>query len=563
MKAHHSRRGWTAALLVGGMGVAAWASDPPRPGWQREAVDLRVTGGGRIRSVDAPPGQAPPLLSRRGHRPAGLERKFLPPEAVERLAGRSTTAGGTPRRSTPPRQAVSALIINSPPIDGFVPYIAVSATGEHSGLYETDAIPKTTVGTLIAGRQADYTIGVLDTGASIHIIGNQGAVTVGLFSGNPDRVTSSVVQISGVTGVVDAWVSKAIGVYIDGLAAIDPTLLTLDQSRMVGETNVATAVGQTVAQGQPDLPTVIGPPLSVYYASVFDNSQPLTRTINAQDYTAPDIRFYETFDPAVPEYPNLVPLELRPLGGAAVQYIPCIDIFGTGECPDGDGSPQSPSTIIGNSAQSLFFMSSVDLYDGTKSAIDKDRFIIDTGAQVTVVGQRVGARLALNPAHPEFLVEVQGVDGQSIMVPGFYVDKIEIPALGEWMSFQHVPVILLDVASPEGGTLDGIIGMNLMIDFNMVLRGGGLFGTDDPTLEYEVLVPVITDSDFDNDGDVDLEDLAHMQLCYSGPETVQSAANCLDARLDADSDVDAADMDLFVACASGPTLLASANCAPP
>ena len=53
------------------------------------------------------------------------------------------------------------------------------------------------------------------------------------------------------------------------------------------------------------------------------------------------------------------------------------------------------------------------------------------------------------------------------------------------MRFTNVPVILLDVASPEGGTLDGIIGMNLFVEYNFVVKGGGLFLTDDPAVVFE------------------------------------------------------------------------------
>jgi hypothetical protein len=80
------------------------------------------------------------------------------------------------------------------------------------------------------------------------------------------------------------------------------------------------------------------------------------------------------------------------------------------------------------------------------------------------------------------------------MVPGFYLDSIEIPALGNWLSFTNVPVILYDISSPEGGTLDGIIGMNLFVDFNLILRGGGLFLQEDPALEFELIeMPIVGD----------------------------------------------------------------------
>ncbi len=148
---------------------------------------------------------------------------------------------------------------------------------------------------------------------------------------------------------------------------------------------------------------------------------------------------------------------------------------------------------MGNLSQSLFFVHSVDLYHKDNVAYDKDRFMLDTGAQVAVIGTRIAARLALDPTDPNFEVPIQGVDGQTMMAPGFYIDAIEIPALGEWLSYTNVPVIWLDVASPEGGTLDGIIGMNLFVEYNMVLRGGGMAGQDDPALEVQLIPPVIGD----------------------------------------------------------------------
>jgi len=171
-----------------------------------------------------------------------------------------------------------------------------------------------------------------------------------------------------------------------------------------------------------------------------------------------------------------------------VLVIDLDDILGGGDFTS-DSPPASPSIIVGNSSQSLFFVHSVDLYEGEKCAMDKNRFMLDTGAQVTVVGARIAARLQLNPATPEFEVEIEGITGDVIMAPGYYVDAVEIPALGQWFRARQVPVIYLDVPSPEGGTLDGIIGMNLFVDFNLIVRGGGLFLEDDPTLELQRVVP--------------------------------------------------------------------------
>ena len=172
--------------------------------------------------------------------------------------------------------------------------------------------------------------------------------------------------------------------------------------------------------------------------------------------------------------------------------------------------PGSPSTIVGNLAQSLFFVNSVDLQHGDHGAVDKQRFMVDTGAQITVISSGVGSRLGLDPANPDFEVDIQDVTGEITIHPAFYIDSLQIPALGDWLEFTNVPVVLLDVDSPEGGTLDGIIGMNLMVNFNLVLRGGGMFGQDPPSLAYEFIrTPIIGDiAPEGGDGFVDLLDFA-------------------------------------------------------
>jgi len=184
--------------------------------------------------------------------------------------------------------------------------------------------------------------------------------------------------------------------------------------------------------------------------------------------------------------------------------------------------PGSPSTVIGNLSQSLFFVDSADLHNGTFSAIDKDRFMLDTGAQVTVIGSSIGSRLGLNPANPDFEVDIEDATGEVTINPGFYIDSLDIPALGSWLSYTNVPVVLLDVASPEGGSLDGIIGMNLLINFNLVLRGGGLPNYGGHSLDFEPIAPSpIGDiAPGTGDGIVDYRDIA--ALANSWLDTTES-----------------------------------------
>ena len=173
-------------------------------------------------------------------------------------------------------------------------------------------------------------------------------------------------------------------------------------------------------------------------------------------------------------------------------------------------------------SQSLFFASSVDLTYESKSAIDKDGFMLDTGAQVTVISETIAARLGLRTADADFEVEIVGVTGDSIMAPGFVIDSLDITAVPDWLSFTNVPVVMLDVDSPEGGVMDGIIGMNLFTTFNLILRGGGLPDYGGHRLDFEPIPPrPIGDiAPGIGDGIVDLRDInALADLWLTTPES--------------------------------------------
>jgi predicted aspartyl protease len=461
-----------------------------KAGWQKEQADWRLSGGSRIKSISYPHDK-PPQTRAKIAKPVKPKRKQLSPDPLRRIE--FLTAGAV--------ESIYATVIDSPPIDGFVPYIAVEVTDARGAEDDPEAVAQNSItGNYLTTRpDVNYAVGIYDTGASTHVIGNDAAIQAGIFSSN--LTTTYTITISGVTGETEAWVSYPLGIFVDGLGAIEPNGLLLDRAGMVGQANVSIAVGQ--GYDAVDLPTAIGSPMWAYFTAVFYNDTQITVSHNDTNYSAPDLRIYEQGDPQIPTYANTIPLELRPLGSVSAQYVLWFDL------DTFEYLPLSPSVLTGLSSQSVFFVASVDLYKGTHSAIDKTRFMLDTGAQISVVGSRVGARLALNPAEPNFEVEIQGVTGDITTAPGFYIDSIDIPALGDWLSFTNIPVILLDIPSPEGGTADGIIGMNLFNDLNFVLRGGGLFLEDDPSIDYEPLNRIRGDiAPAPGDGVVNILDLA-------------------------------------------------------
>ena len=77
---------------------------------------------------------------------------------------------------------------------------------------------------------------------------------------------------------------------------------------------------------------------------------------------------------------------------------------------------------------------------------------------------------------------------------------------------------------------------------------------------FSFLARFLVPADFDRDGDVDLDDFAHLQRCLRGPGVVPDDPACKDARLDDDEDVDVADLRLLQDCLSGPGFAPEPDC---
>ena len=459
-------------------------------------VDWNLTGGSRIRAIHYPQGSRAELQ---------LDRQQLQP---------TTYSSAIPTAQADGEPAIWAITVDSPPIGGFVPWIAVAATDKHEAQFDTEVIPQNSVtGMYLAQNpQTDYVIGIFDTGASAHIINHAAAEKLGMLE---NFVTENIVSLGGATGSIDAMASFPLGMFIDGIDAIEPNGLLLDDSGMVGQSNVVTVVGK---QADPNLPVAIGAPLSVFYTAEFRNDISVSRSQGGQTFTGPDITLYPYDSPATPNYYNEITLELRPSNVGYVQYWPCLDFLF--DCPSGDGSPQLPTIIVDGMwvSQGVFFVQYVNLADETYSTTEKQKFLFDTGAQVSVISTGIAALVGLDTGQPEFEVEIQGVNGQITLEPGFYLDRVEIPADGQWLRGTNVPVIVLNVNSPEGGYFDGIIGMNLFGELNFAFHGGGLpiQGMAGPRITFEPTYILADIAPQQGDGAVDTLDLIRMTHAWLG-----------------------------------------------
>jgi hypothetical protein len=481
------------------LAVVSYAADNiDTPNWQEQQVDWRISADRQIKAIYYPGKSSLPTLENQGrHRPVELRPRIIETESPLSI------------KSDDVAETVYANVISSPPINGFAPFISVAITDERSyGWYDVDVYPQNSVvGNYLTGNpESDYIIGFFDTGASAHVINVYDAIISGIYEA--DLVTSFTITLIGVTHNIDALVSQPLAIFTDGLQAIDANTLLVDDSNMVGQSNVSVIVGDIVES--PNLPTVVGSPLAFYFTTVIENSSLVTVNFDGNDITAPNIRLYQHDSGDIPLYSNKINLELRPSTAYAVQYFPCFEFFQ--ECPEGDGEPTTPSIVFGSLfdiPQSLFFATRTDLAHGSRTSQQK-HFMFDTGAQVTVISEALAAELELLQNDPNFYVVIVDVTGTATIADGYYIDLFEITATPAWLSFTNTPVIVLDVDSPEGGILDGIIGMNLFAGTDFYIRGGGLNGQDQPFIKFDFL-PAGLAGDIapaGGDGNVNILDLA-------------------------------------------------------
>jgi len=348
--------------------------------------------------------------------------------------------------------------------------VAIAVTDQSDGEFEFFATPHTGVtGSALPGATTNVVFGLLDSGSSTHLFSYPDGVGVGLQG---SFLSGNAFQVSGADGgVADLDLSMPVGCFAHGVQDLasggNP-----QPSLMLGQGNFACGVNTLANDGLGiDPPTLIGAPFLYFYPAYIRNSELIKPAGSDTAVSSPAITFYDDpLDPQIPVLAHKIFMEVRPTGASGVAYVFSFD-----------GLPTVPSTILGVSAGSLFFTASaMSFKEGANTSSGK--MVVDTGAQATLLSEIAAAELGLNLLNPEFEVEVQGIVN-TVIAPGFYVDSASIPAGGGAVSWTNVPVIILNVASPEGGTLYGIFGNNLTASRDLVFNGAAeppYLSTTDP-----------------------------------------------------------------------------------
>jgi hypothetical protein len=311
--------------------------------------------------------------------------------------------------------------------------------------------------------------GIYDTGASVISISvdDQSGI-FGLDNPPPIPILQSGgAAAQGIGGDLIGDVSKPGTILADGLHAFTLDLGNIfdlkpliDTSHAISVPYIQTFVG--TASGSASLPTITGTPIhSTGLASKVDMQGYKLNFGDDLVFGIPDLNFVapKTVLPGTDFTPTPVRIPLQLLGDNNYAH-------------PGNSVTSGPNPV----------QNSVALNQGGKTISGKT-FLFDTGAQMTIISTKVAADLGLDLNAPATTIDVQGAAGNTVSVPGYVIDSLDLPRLdqnnapiSDKLILTQVPVFVLDLGV-DG--LDGILGMNL---WNTA--AGMLYDPSDPNHAY-------------------------------------------------------------------------------
>jgi len=486
--------------------------------------------------------------------------KMGPTGSIIAIRNNSGTDSHTPKNSQG-TIATIAISYPAPRLAGFQPLVAITTSSKRVSSLEDDyehRLESTydcdpnhlpdglTCGALNPGASQNFVVGVLDSGSIADLLSGIFADVVGLTGGN---VTENTVPIGGVGGTVNAHLTFPLGFYAAGLSAVDAAG-QLDTFALIGHSNsVGLVAPPIICDDQIAVTGFIGTPLIAFYNTIIRVDQPRRVTVAGISYKAPDVQIQDPLAP-IPAFSHAIALDLEGPVSTASYFPDFLDV----ETPM---FPTALSLAAGLPPSGAIFYVNVLLRQGPPDIGNlpiQRRFMLDTGAQASIISRGVAAELSL-PVHPDFTVDVCGVNGVVSGVGGYYIDYIKMNALGGALEFSKAPFIVEDLPSPDGGALDGIVGMNFFWNRNVILEPSltesSFFHVSDPIL--------FAFGDYDADRYVDADDAFFWSICRTAP-AARPTPDCLHLDGDEDGDIDLLDFALFQRCFGGPEQAADPAC---
>ncbi len=441
-----------------------------------------------------------------------------------------------------------------PRLAGFSPLVAITTSNKKRSSFD-DSPYEHVVEQTYAGQpihlfpEADYIIGFLDSGAVVDLTSAFYGLVLGLTGSN---MTPNTIPIGGVGGTVNAQISQPLGYFAAGFGAIN-SASELNYAALKGHSNVSVVVGPDLDCGNgEELTGIVGTSFMAFFNSVIRVDTPRRVLYDGRWFLSPTVTIQNQTTP-LPSFPRRFAMTI---GG--ISPVLTASFFPDFEDLETPFLPTMLSLTPASFPTGGAFFASMQLREGPSTPDNLPttaRMMVDTGAQTSIISPAVAANLNL-PIDPDFFVDACGVGGLVEDIPGYFVDYVKINALGGALEFSRAPFIVLDLESPEGGGMDGILGMNFFWDRNVIfqpaLSGSSFFHVSDP-------VP-FAHPDLDLDKLVDVPDWVIQRSCFSGPGTNLIGPECEHADLNDDGDVDLGDFAELQRCFRGSLEFADTAC---
>lgn len=303
--------------------------------------------------------------------------------------------------------------------------------------------------------------GIFDTGASaVTFSADDQSIFQGGGGGIPIKNPGGAAA-DGIGGGVTGDVSQPGTILADGMHAAS---LSFDEfgfpsfNLNFGPTSASTGGIQAFVgtpTGSPDLPTITGTPL---LARSPDHPAGLAALVDMQGYKLDFSDLSPGLTLAMPDVSFVSPtttLSAATDGTTSDPLTIPLTPYGSDNfASPGDAITEAPNQTI----------QGVGVIDASASLTNQN-FLVDTGAQLSVISTAEAQSLGLDLEHPETSITVQGVAGQ-VDVPGYTLKELDLPtSKGGTIHLTNIPIYVLDVAPG----IDGILGMNAFNTASKVL----------------------------------------------------------------------------------------------
>jgi hypothetical protein len=380
---------------------------------------------------------------------------------------------------------IIAYPLSSPPINGFTPQVIIGMTDEWDNndfsFSSHESSSPGSHGNVLPKFQPPpgYAPAIFDTGSSAHLITlNEWESTWDLVGASRDGTFEATLAGAG-TETETVLVNDAAGIYMTGFnnatATQNGTTTTLSVApgTLKGQYNTS-VLSAEVSPPASILPNIVGSPILSQYQATIRSTRQRSLLINGETVTTPqvDLGPPATNDKIPGGYSRLVLSAQSPNGFTTpASFFPSLNNIN--KLGDDPISPTNWAALMAGNVSG----------NEDEGPFTGRSFLFDTGAQVTVLSQDTAAAAGFHlggedPDTPEFYVDVGGVGGVTQSVPGFYLNSLSFTTSGGTFNYTNVPVLVLNLINPATGSgyVDGILGMNLFTDRDLIINGGSFPG---------------------------------------------------------------------------------------